>query len=117
MPLGHPVANTRRFPLASSALIWLRGCVELRMHILVALRSVPAVDFRMTFVIRWSVAATADWRERGEYMLARHSIHPAWANEALDDPDRVVITPDPASKSGRAVRTIGGPTRQIGSLP
>ena len=29
------------------------------------------------------------------------------ANEALDDPDRVVITPDPASKSGRAVRTIG----------
>jgi len=39
-------------------------------------------------------------------MLARHGIHPAWANEALDDPDRVVITPDPASKSGRAVRTI-----------
>lgn len=53
------------------------------------------------------VAVTADWSERGEYMLARHSIHPAWANEALDDPDRVVITPDPASKSGRAVRTIG----------
>jgi hypothetical protein len=53
------------------------------------------------------VAVAADWSERGEYMLARHSIHPAWANEALDDPDRVVITPDPASKSGRAVRTIG----------
>ena len=48
---------------------------------------------------------TADWSERGEYM-ARHSIHPAWANEALEDPDRVVITPDPASKSGRAARTI-----------
>ena len=40
-------------------------------------------------------------------MLARHSIHPVWANEALDDPARVVITPDPASKSGRAARTIG----------
>jgi len=38
--------------------------------------------------------------------MARHSIHPAWANEALEDPDRVVITPDPASKSGRAARTI-----------
>jgi hypothetical protein len=50
---------------------------------------------------------TADWSERGGYMLARHGIHPAWANEALDDPDRLVITPDPASKSGRAVRTIG----------
>lgn len=53
------------------------------------------------------VAVIADWSERGEYMLARHSIHPAGANEALDDPDRVVITPDPASKSGREVRTIG----------
>jgi len=40
-------------------------------------------------------------------MQARHGIRPAWANEALDDPDRLVITPDPASKSGRSVRTIG----------
>jgi hypothetical protein len=40
-------------------------------------------------------------------MLARHGIQPAWAIEVLDDPDRLVITPDPASKSGRAVRTIG----------
>ena len=31
----------------------------------------------------------------------------ASTNVALDDPDRVIITPDPASKSGRAVRTIG----------
>ena len=50
---------------------------------------------------------TADWSERGEYILARHGIHPTWADQALDDPDRVVITPDPASKSGRGVRTIG----------
>ena len=40
-------------------------------------------------------------------MLARHGIQPSWANEALHDPDRVVMTPDPASTSGRAVRTIG----------
>jgi hypothetical protein len=35
------------------------------------------------------VAVTADWSEHGEYMLARHGIHPAWANETLDDPDRL----------------------------
>jgi hypothetical protein len=40
-------------------------------------------------------------------MLTRHGIEPTFANEALEDPDRVVITPDPASKSGRTVRTIG----------
>lgn len=62
-------------------------------------------DFRMT--LSHTNQVTADWSERGGYMLARHGIHPAWANEALDDPDRLVITPDPASKSGRAVRTIG----------
>lgn len=30
-----------------------------------------------------------------------------WANEALSDPDALRIDPDPASKSGRSVRTIG----------
>ena len=63
------------------------------------------VDFRM--ILSHTDQVTVDWSERGEHMLTRHSIHPAWANEALDDPDRVVITRDPASKSGRAVRTIG----------
>ena len=29
------------------------------------------------------------------------------ANEALNDPDALRIDPDPASKSGRSVRTIG----------
>ena len=53
------------------------------------------------------VGIDADWSERGDYMLARHGIHPGWANEALDDPERIVIVPDPASKSGRGVRTIG----------
>ncbi len=40
-------------------------------------------------------------------MLARHGIHPDWADEALSDPDAVVLDPDPASKSGQSVRTIG----------
>ena len=29
------------------------------------------------------------------------------ADEALDDPDRVTLDPDPASKSGESVRVIG----------
>jgi uncharacterized DUF497 family protein len=40
-------------------------------------------------------------------MQRRHGISPAEANEALSDPDRVVLDPDPASKSGRGTRTIG----------
>ncbi len=40
-------------------------------------------------------------------MQLRHGISPAMTNEALSDPDRVVLAPDPASKSGRATRTIG----------
>jgi uncharacterized DUF497 family protein len=40
-------------------------------------------------------------------MQQRHGISPAEADEALSDPDRVVLDPDPASKSGRGTRTIG----------
>lgn len=36
-----------------------------------------------------------------------HAAAPAWADEALADPDRIVLDPDPASKSGRGTRTIG----------
>lgn len=32
---------------------------------------------------------------------------PALADEAVDDPNRLVIDPDPASESGRTVRIIG----------
>lgn len=49
---------------------------------------------------------TADWTHRGEY-IAKHGTNPDVANEALADPNRVVINPDPASKSGRSVRVIG----------
>lgn len=48
-----------------------------------------------------------DWSHRGAYMQRKHGISPAIANEALDDPNRVVIEPDYNSKSGRSVRIIG----------
>lgn len=47
-----------------------------------------------------------DWRHRGEY-IAKHGLTPALADEAWNDPDRLVIDPDPASQSGRTLRVIG----------
>jgi len=57
----------------------------------------------------WLVGEGADWRHRGEY-IAKHGLTPAAADEALDDPNRLVIDPDPASRSGRTVRVIGWST-------
>ena len=48
----------------------------------------------------------ADWSHRGDY-IAKHGVTSAQADEAIADPERVVINPDPASKSGRGVRIIG----------
>jgi hypothetical protein len=48
-----------------------------------------------------------DWSQRGAYMEKRHGLTPAVANDALGDPDRVVIDPDYNSTSGRSVRIIG----------
>ena len=48
-----------------------------------------------------------NWSYRADYMQERHGIHVDWANEALEDPDALRIDPDPASRSGRSVRTIG----------
>ncbi|MGB5151958.1 MAG: hypothetical protein WBN99_18970 [Mycobacterium sp.] len=50
-----------------------------------------------------------DWSQRGEY-VAKHGITVEQANEALADPDAVTIVPDPASITGRGVRTIGFPS-------
>lgn len=49
---------------------------------------------------------TADWSHRGDY-IGKHGVTPDEADEALADPERLVIDPDPASKSGRGVRIIG----------
>lgn len=47
-----------------------------------------------------------DWRYPGEY-IAKHELTPTLADEAWDDPDRLVIDPDPAPESGRTIRVIG----------
>jgi len=49
----------------------------------------------------------ADWTYRADYIRERHGVEVEWANEALRDPDALRIDPDPASRSGRSVRTIG----------
>lgn len=48
-----------------------------------------------------------DWSQRGAYMQRKHGVAPAIADEALEDPNRVVIDPDYNSESGRSVRIIG----------
>lgn len=48
-----------------------------------------------------------DWTYRANYVRDRHGVEAAWANEALKDPDALRIVPDPASRSGRSIRTIG----------
>lgn len=49
----------------------------------------------------------ADWSELGAYMAEHHHVLGAQANEALADPDRVVITPDYNSRNGETSRIIG----------
>lgn len=48
-----------------------------------------------------------DWSHRAEYIVRKHAVWPAQADEALADPVRVVIDPDYNSTSGRSVRIIG----------
>jgi hypothetical protein len=48
-----------------------------------------------------------DWSQRGAYMQRKHGVAAAIADEALEDPSRVVIDPDYNSESGRSVRIIG----------
>jgi uncharacterized DUF497 family protein len=48
-----------------------------------------------------------DWTYRADYVRDRHGVEVAWANEALQDPGALRIVPDPASRSGRSIRTIG----------
>jgi len=48
-----------------------------------------------------------DWSFRERYMQTRHGVSPTEANEALRDPFRVVLEPDPSSKSGAGIRVIG----------
>lgn len=47
------------------------------------------------------------WTHRGEHMWQNHGITPEIADDALADPDCVVISPDHNSASRRSVRVIG----------
>jgi hypothetical protein len=49
----------------------------------------------------------ADWSHRGDYIVEKHGVTPDEADEALGDPERIVIDPDYNSTSGRSVRIIG----------
>ena len=48
-----------------------------------------------------------DWSKRADYIRVRHGIETKWADEALNDEHALWFTPDPASRSGYAVRVIG----------
>lgn len=51
----------------------------------------------------------ADWSHRGDYIVTKHGVTPDESDEALADPERIVIDPDYNSTSGRSVRIIGFP--------
>lgn len=53
------------------------------------------------------MSGRVDWSKRAEYIRARHGIDPSWADEAVGDEHAVWLVPDPASRSGHAVRVIG----------
>ena len=48
-----------------------------------------------------------DWSRCAEHLWARHRILPEWAMEAWGDVFRVVLDPDPTSRSGRSIRVLG----------
>lgn len=49
----------------------------------------------------------AKWVEDRHEHLARHEVTVEQAEEALNDPERVTLDPDPASHNGRGIRVIG----------
>jgi len=42
-----------------------------------------------------------------QHIWAHHRILPEWVHEACNDIDRVILDPDPSSRSGRSLRMIG----------
>ena len=54
----------------------------------------------------YTMDVAVDWGKRGNY-IAKHGMAVTDVNEALADPDRVVLAPDPKSTSGRSLRIIG----------
>lgn len=48
-----------------------------------------------------------EWTEGAIAHMARHGVTVAEATEALNDPDRAWIEPDPKSHAGNGIRVIG----------
>lgn len=44
---------------------------------------------------------------RADYLRVHHAIYPEWASEAVSDAHAAWLVPDPASRSGHAIRAIG----------
>lgn len=53
------------------------------------------------------MSARVDWSKRIDYIRVRHGMKAPWADEAVADEYAVWLVPDPASRSGHAVRVIG----------
>lgn len=52
--------------------------------------------------------ADVEWDpEAVAHMWERHQVTPAEAEEAIDDPDVLLRSPDPASRSGKSDRYVG----------
>ena len=47
-----------------------------------------------------------DWSKRGDY-IAKHGVTPEQANEALDDANAIIFSPDYNTKTGDQIRTLG----------
>lgn len=48
-----------------------------------------------------------NWELAAEHMWQKHRLLSTWAQEAVLDPAAIYADPDPASKSGHAIRIIG----------
>ena len=48
-----------------------------------------------------------DWSKRSEYIRDRHGVNWTWADQAVGDAHAIWLVPDPASRTGHAVRVIG----------
>lgn len=68
---------------------------------------VTALPLRNEMHYDKGVFERVDWSKRGEYMQRKHGMTSQVADDALDDPDRIVIDPDYNSTSGESVRIIG----------
>ena len=64
---------------------------------------VVPLNYEIHMYYNWGMA---NWEHRAHY-ITKHSVTVEQAEEALTDPNRAILNPDPTSKSGVSTRTIG----------